>query len=141
MVKAILFVLGCGLASLLVEFVIISIISSLIKGNQVEPQFYLAAFGCGVAEGVILACANALGKWPRLAWRRIFRLNASLKIGIIAMSGAAALNQMKLERSSLSYHYVYFSPEPGAWIWPSLFAAPVAVWVLVLRWRVAKSLL
>lgn len=135
MLKTTLFVLGCGLASLLVMLLWIAITIGMIGKIQVFPSSYSGAFGSGIAEGVFLACVNALGKWPRLAWRRILIVSTLLKLVLLAWFIAAALIPMVLYSSGQKYHYVYFAPEPGAWIWPFLLAAPVAVWVLVLRWR------
>ncbi|MBN8691323.1 MAG: hypothetical protein J0L72_11140 [Armatimonadetes bacterium] len=138
MLKTTLFVLGCGLAALLVMLLWIAITIGMIGKIQVFPSSYSSAFGYGIAEGVFLACMNALGKWPRLGWRRILIANTLLKLALLGWFIAVALIPMVLNSSGRKYHYVYFAPEPGAWLWPSLFAAPVAVWVLVLRWYYRK---
>lgn len=139
MLKTTLFVLGCGLASLLVMLLWIAITIGMIGKVQVFPSFYSGAFGFGIAEGVFLACVNAMGKWPRLAWRRFLIVNTLLKLVLFAWFIVVALIPMVLNSSGRKYHYVYFSPEPGAWLWAFLLAAPVAVWVLVLRWLASRK--
>lgn len=139
MLKTTLFVLGCGLASLLVMLLWIGITIGMIGKIHVVPSSYSGAFGSGIAEGVFLACANALGKWPRLAWRRILIANTLLKLVLLGWFIVVALIPMVLNSSGRKYHYVYFAPEPSSWIWPSLFAAPVAVWVLLNRWLVSRK--
>lgn len=103
-----MFALGCGVIMLVAELLV------LVVGNSgwrmVDAQMRVAPFalwivaGAGVAAGIILALANVLGPWPRLAWRRVAFAYSLFPIGLALFTIACLLTLLRHGHTGVQVH-------------------------------------